>query len=149
MQDGFDETRREGRVKRLVRGLFTRAVQAGIAVEDATITAVAAANTPGSPLVRRPGWWQTDPYADHRVRVYTSPGPVSKAAAKAQAIPTRQAVTLQDGTVYLVYSDGSFRLKCPIERRPVALSGRQRRLGRKRLRVLLAARGLQTATSGS
>lgn len=107
----------------------------------------------GRPVVKRGRPWQVDPYATHRVRVYESPGPVSEAAAKAQAIPTRRAVKLQDGTVYIVYSDGSFRVRGVPERRPAGLSGRQRRIGRKRYRVLLAAhlrrQQLQTATSGS
>lgn len=153
MQDGFDETRRQGRVKRLMRGLLARVGKVQIAAVNIAIAAVAAVNAPGRPVVRRKRPWQTDPYADHCVRVYESPGPVSEAAAKAQAIPTRRAVKLQDGTVYIVYSDGSFRVRGVPERRPAGLSGRQRRIGRKRYRVLLAAhlrrQPLQTATSGS
>lgn len=78
----------------------------------------------------------------HMVRCYQSPGQTGAVPSLAP-MPTRDAVRTGDGTIYVVYTDGSFRLRLSrltgsYERRPSVLSGRQRRLGRRQLRRLIA-----------
>lgn len=91
----------------------------------------------GRQEARRARFWQTDPMRDHQVRITTSPGRDGQRGLR----PTNQAVRLSDGTVYRVWSDGSFRgqqMQRPDGsivsiRRPSGLSGRQRRLQRRAL----------------
>lgn len=95
------------------------------------------------PRELRPSLQAGDPWLRHTVRRYESPGQEGATPQLAPA-PTRNAVRTGDGTVYLVYTDSSFRLRQSrltgtYERRAIGLSGRQRVLGRKRLRVLIVA----------
>lgn len=85
--------------------------------------------------VRKVRAWQPDLMSDHQARIYSSPG--GTGLRNVAPVPTTQLVRLRDNTEYVVWSDGSFRLRVPFERRPAHLSGRQRRKGRKALRVLL------------
>lgn len=79
--------------------------------------------------------WQVDEMAQTSELVHFSPGVIKTGVAR--ALRTKARVRMLDGTVYAVYTDGSFRLVDAERRRPAGLSGRQRRIGRKVLRHMV------------
>lgn len=95
--------------------------------------------------VKRP--WQTNPYDEHQVRVFSATKTLLGAWRNADSKvpqPTTQGIQLADGTTYVVFTDGSFR-NVDLNRRPAVLSGRQRVRGRKQLRRLRRQHALHLA----